>query len=42
MKKEDINTVAEENIKDNINNGVDENVDNVEQTEQTEQTARVA
>ena len=38
MKKEDINTVAEENIKDNINNGVDENVDNVEQTEQTEQT----
>lgn len=37
MKKEDINTVAEENIKDNINNGVDENVDNVEQTEQTEQ-----
>lgn len=38
MKKEDINTVAEENIKDNINNGVDENVDSVEQTEQTEQT----
>ena len=38
MKKEDINTVAEENIKDNINNGVDENVDNVEQTEQTEET----
>ena len=38
MKKEDINTVAEENIKDNINNGVDENVDNVEQTEQTEDT----
>ena len=38
MKKEDINTVAEENIKDNINNGVDENVDTVEQTEQTEQT----
>ena len=38
MKKEDINTVAEENIKDNINNGVDENVDNVEQSEQTEQT----
>lgn len=37
MKKEDINTVAEENIKDNINNGVDENVDNVEQTEQTEE-----
>lgn len=38
MKKEDINTVAEENIKDNINNGVDENVDSVEQTEQTEET----
>lgn len=38
MKKEDINTVAEENIKDNINNGVDENVDNVEQTEQTDET----
>lgn len=38
MKKEDINTVAEENIKDNINNGVDENVDSVEQTEQTEDT----
>ena len=38
MKKEDINTVAEENIKDNINNGVDENVDNVEQTKQTEET----
>lgn len=38
MKKEDINTVAEENIKDNINNGVDENVDNVEQTEQTGET----
>lgn len=38
MKKEDINTVAEENIKDNINNGVDENVDSVEQAEQTEQT----
>lgn len=38
MKKEDINTVAEENIKDNINNGVDDNVDNVEQTEQTEDT----
>ena len=38
MKKEDINTVAEENIKDNINNGVDENVDNVEQAEQAEQT----
>ena len=38
MKKEDINTVAEENIKDNINNGVDENVDRVEQTEQTEET----
>ena len=38
MKKEDINTVAEENIKDNINNGVEENVDNVEQTKQTEQT----
>ena len=38
MKKEDINTVAEENIKDNINNGVDDNVDNVEQTEQTEET----
>ncbi|MDY4161182.1 MAG: nucleotide exchange factor GrpE [Prevotella sp.] len=38
MKKEDINTVAEENIKDNINNGVDENVDSIEQTEQTEQT----
>lgn len=38
MKKEDINTVAEENIKDNLNNGVDENVDSVEQTEQTEQT----
>ena len=38
MKKEDINTVAEENIKDNINNGVDENVDNVEQTDQTEET----
>jgi molecular chaperone GrpE len=37
MKKEDINTVAEENIKDNINNGVDENVDSVEQTEQTEE-----
>ena len=30
--------MAEENIKDNINNGVDENVDSVEQTEQTEQT----
>ena len=30
--------MAEENIKDNINNGVDENVDNVEQTEQTEET----
>ena len=38
MKKEDINTVAEENIKDNINNGVDENVDSVEQTEDTEET----
>lgn len=38
MKKEDINTVAEENIKDNINNGVDENVDSVEQTEQTGET----
>ena len=38
MKKEDINTVAEENIKDNINNGVDDNVDSVEQTEQTEET----
>lgn len=37
MKKEDINTVAEENIKDNINNVVDENVDSVEQTEQTEE-----
>ena len=36
--RDSINTVAEENIKDNINNGVDENVDNVEQTEQTEET----
>ena len=38
MKKEDINTVADENINDNINNSVDENVESVENTEKVEET----